>query len=363
MPGGYYHHPARITHRRGTRINARWFWSVITAGFVRAGRAEWSLRRPENCLNSLVHVPWRVVSGLALLAAVVCAALAAEIEVSTASLPDGVVGVPYRARLEARGGKPPYRWSLYTPGLPEELALDAAGGEITGRPSGPITAYFTIAVADSGTPPQSATRLFTLRVAGPLALLTAALPPGSYAAPYNVRLEAGGGIPPYRWELARGALPPGLRLNRESGVLSGTLATQGDFGFTVRVTDSAKPPQIQTRELSTRIPPPLAVGWVRPPVLNAGGIAGSVQVLNGTRNTVDLTLIVVAVNEYGKAFTLGYQHLPLAPFRYTVEIPFGASLPRGRYTVHADAVSEYAPTVTIHRARLQAGPFVVMSDE
>lgn len=362
MPGGYYHQPARITHRRGTRINARWFWSVITGGLFAQVAPSGACDAPENSLtrSSMSHGASWVASHCWRSWSVRHLRRSLRSPLRRCRTQSSVCPIARDWRLGAASHRTSGRCT--PPGCRKGLALDAAGGEITGRPSGPITAHFTIAVADSGTPPQSATRLFTLRVAQPLALLTAALPPGSYAAPYDVRLAARGGIPPYTWELARGALPPGLRLNRESGVLSGTLATQGDFGFTVRVTDSAKPPQIQTRELSTRIPPPLAVGWVLPPVLNAGGIAGSVQVLNGTRNTVDLTLIVVAVNEYGKAFTLGYQHLPLAPFRYTVEIPFGASLPRGRYTVHADAVSEHAPSVAIHRARLQAGPLVVTSD-
>jgi hypothetical protein len=303
------------------------------------------------CSSVLIRVPFAVL----LLAGLAWAAEAPEIV--TASLPDAVVGVAYKAKLEASGGKPPYHWSLQTPGIPEGLVLDPASGEISGRPLTAATAHFTVGVEDSSRPPQSATRLLTLRVANPLALLTTSLPPGGLGAPYDARLQVGGGIAPYKWQIVRGTLPSGLLLNRDSGVISGTAANQGDFIFTVRVTDAASPPQSQTRDLRVVIPPPLSVAWVQPPRLADGSISGSVRAFNGTRNTVDLTLIVVAVNEYGKAFALGYQHLPLGPFTGTPVVPFSSSLPFGRYTVHVDAVSEFAPTVSIHRARLQEGPF------
>jgi hypothetical protein len=52
-----------------------------------------------------------------------------------------------------------------------------------------------------------------------------------------------GGVPPYRWELVGGSLPPGLRLTRE-GVVEGTpfegtaLSETVDMPVTVRVTDA-----------------------------------------------------------------------------------------------------------------------------
>ena len=47
-----------------------------------------------------------------------------------------------------------------------------------------------------------------------------------------------GGTPPYKWSVASGALPPGLALNADTGVISGTAAAGGDHPFTVMITDT-----------------------------------------------------------------------------------------------------------------------------
>ncbi|MEO8754870.1 MAG: beta-propeller fold lactonase family protein [Casimicrobiaceae bacterium] len=47
-----------------------------------------------------------------------------------------------------------------------------------------------------------------------------------------------GGEPPYTWSIATGALPPGLALNAQTGVVSGTAAVAGLYTFTAQVADS-----------------------------------------------------------------------------------------------------------------------------
>ena len=69
-------------------------------------------------------------------------------------------------------------------------------------------------------------------------------------------------------------------------------------------------------------------------------------------------MIVVAVNEYGKAFALGYQHFVLAASTTSPVVPFQMQqMPRGRYRVRADAVAEIASKKQILRANKEAGPF------
>jgi len=64
-------------------------------------------------------------------------------------------------------------------------------------------------------------------------------------------------------------------------------------------------------------------------------------------------VIVVAVNEIGKAFALGYQRFDLQPNNKDVEIKFGSTLPRGQYVIHADAIAEVPGKRAIYRSRLQ----------
>jgi hypothetical protein len=54
----------------------------------------------------------------------------------------------------------------------------------------------------------------------------------------SVTLGAKGGVAPYSWSLASGALPPGLSLGG-GGVVSGSVSTPGTFAFSVQVSDSA----------------------------------------------------------------------------------------------------------------------------
>jgi len=68
------------------------------------------------------------------------------------------------------------------------------------------------------------------------------------------------------------------------------------------------------------------------------------------------------VNEYGKAFALGYQRFELKPDNLKVEIPFNSTLPRGRYKVHADAIAQISARHAIYRNRLETPePLVVSS--
>jgi hypothetical protein len=53
-----------------------------------------------------------------------------------------------------------------------------------------------------------------------------------------VMLVATGGLPPYSWSIASGALPPGLTLSAE-GKVSGTPGSAGSFVFSAHVADSS----------------------------------------------------------------------------------------------------------------------------
>ncbi len=64
----------------------------------------------------------------------------------------------------------------------------------------------------------------------------ASLPDGTQATFYAQQLTATGGHGPYTWSLVQGSLPPGMSLS-SSGLLSGTPAIGGFYGFVVRALD------------------------------------------------------------------------------------------------------------------------------
>jgi hypothetical protein len=171
----------------------------------------------------------------------------------------------------------------------------------------------------------------------------------------HLRVRAAG-TPPWRWTFASGRLPPGLALEA-NGVIAGTPRNSGDYRFVVAATDSARPARVVEVEVLLAVRDPLAVEWQQAPLVanrNGNGIFGTIEVTNNSSMTMDLTVIIVAVNEIGRATALGYQHFPFPPGK-TQTIPFGSTLPRGTYVVHADAVGEIASTNTILRARQQTG--------
>ncbi|MBL8914615.1 MAG: putative Ig domain-containing protein, partial [Archangium sp.] len=86
---------------------------------------------------------------------------------------------------------------------------------------------------------------------GTVTVSTAALPTATQYAPYGVRLVATGGTGIYAWELANGALPPGLTLSA-AGDLVGTPSTAGTFSFDAKVTSGTLN---DTRNLSLTVSP------------------------------------------------------------------------------------------------------------
>ena len=184
-------------------------------------------------------------------------------------------------------------------------------------------------------------------------IVTQTLPDGAPGEQYDVSLRAQGGTEPLQWEIAKGSLPAGLKLS--DGRIVGEPTVPGESKLTLRVTDSAKPPRTAERDFTLRIRAALEVRWEEQPTVIDGEIHGAVTVTNGLKDPYDLTLIIVGVNEVGKAFALGYQHWKIMPRSEMRTIKFGEGdkLPRGSYVVHVDAVGEDTVKGKIYRSRLQ----------
>jgi hypothetical protein len=73
-----------------------------------------------------------------------------------------------------------------------------------------------------------------------LAVKTATLPDGSLDSHYSTTMQAKGGLPWYAWSVESGALPDGLKLDSDTGVISGQPTLAGTFTFNIRLTDSSE---------------------------------------------------------------------------------------------------------------------------
>lgn len=186
---------------------------------------------------------------------------APTLNITTTSLPNGVLNQAYNANLTASGGVQPYTWALTAGSLPTGLTLNA-NGAITGTPTVLGTSSFTVQVTDSETPThQTATANLSITInnSAPLAINTTSLQQGVVLTFYTATLQASGGVQPYTWSISAGTLPAGLTLAASTGVISGTPTTAGTSNFTVKVTDSSQPTQSVTKALSITINAALAI--------------------------------------------------------------------------------------------------------
>src|SRR5215469_13531903 len=74
----------------------------------------------------------------------------------------------------------------------------------------------------------------------PLQVGTNSLPTAALWQAYKVQLTTVGGTQPVEWSIVSGHLPPGVNLS-ETGVISGSPLSEGDFVFIAQVTDKLIP--------------------------------------------------------------------------------------------------------------------------
>jgi len=165
-------------------------------------------------------------------------------------------------------------------------------------------------------------------------------------------LQVTGGTQPYLWHLASGDLPPGCRLHTHGGSVSGVPTAAGDYHFTLAVSDSSIPQQQAQREFTVHVIAGLSIDWKDGPAVRGTAISGSVLLSNQTPQDFDLTVIVVAVNQIGRATTLGYMQFKL-PAQGTQAIEFGGSPGPETYYVRADAVAHHLTHRHTYRASKQ----------
>jgi hypothetical protein len=178
-----------------------------------------------------------------------------HVKIVTLSVPNGALNVSYNAALMADGGVSPYAWSITKGTLPAGLNLDSGSGAISGVPTASGDFTFTARVSDNSTPVKSDTQRYTITIgggAGPI-ITTMSMPDGVLEAAYNVSVLALGGATPYTWGIARGHLPEGLTIDAISGVIWGTPTKNGNYNFTVQVSDNAIPANTDTQRLRIRI--------------------------------------------------------------------------------------------------------------
>lgn len=216
----------------------------------------------------------------------------APLTLTTATLPNGTVGVPYSATIGVSGGTSPYSCTITSGTLPAGLSL-GSGCAVTGTPTTAGTATVTVKVTDSSNPTLTTSGPETITIApAPLSLTTTKLPNGTVGVPYSATIGVSGGTSPYSCTITSGTLPAGLSLGSGCAV-SGTPTAAGTSTVTVKVTDSSNPAQTTSGpETITIAPAPLTLtlstlpnGTVGVPYSATIGVSGGTAPYNCTITT------------------------------------------------------------------------------
>ncbi len=185
--------------------------------------------------------------------------------ITTSSLPTAVQGLSYTAVLSVQNGTSPFSWSI-DPGtssqLPNGLSLDPATGTISGTPSS--TGYLVVAfkVVDSSSPARTATQNVPFLVNPALGLQVFSTSVNEYQSLFGSLATPSGGVLPYRYSVAQGSLPPGMRLDPSSGSATGAAIAVGSFTFTLAVQDSYLNPEVVSQPMTIQVnTPPLQFGY------------------------------------------------------------------------------------------------------
>lgn len=157
------------------------------------------------------------------------------LNLTPASLPNGVTSTSYSQQLTAAGGTAPYAFSVINGALPAGLTLTPTG-LLNGSPTAAGPASFTIQASDSFG--CLATQFYSVAInCAPLSLGPPTLPNGQTGTPYSQTLSVSGGTAPYTFSLSSGTLPAGLALS-SAGALTGTPNLSGSASIVIRAVDA-----------------------------------------------------------------------------------------------------------------------------
>lgn len=198
--------------------------------------------------------------------------------IQPSTLPDGTLGDRYDqgfyldgrqgAGFEITAGSLP-------PGIEKIVASYNGRTYLVGVPTTMGSYMFEVtAFADATLDFPLARRTYTIVIGGdPLILPPTTLPAAGFGDPYDAALNpAAGALPPYRYALTGGALPPGLSMS-ESGRITGQPNGSGTFAFAVTVSDSSPGgAQTASREYTLQALPPTIM--IEPPFHSMDGTEG-----------------------------------------------------------------------------------------
>lgn len=173
----------------------------------------------------------------------------------THTLPNGTLDAPYSQQLETTDGEGTITFGFTTGSLPPGLEL-STDGILAGTPEVLGTFNFRATATDECPVGSSIAEWdFSVTIVPPSVcdeLFAEAFEPddGTVSQPYSFTFLGVGGFGVIRTRLESGTLPPGLSLDGNTNLLSGTPTTAGSYSFEVTFFDECSPSQELTKAVT-----------------------------------------------------------------------------------------------------------------
>ncbi|WP_353227163.1 putative Ig domain-containing protein [Pseudomonas qingdaonensis] len=257
--------------------------------------------------------------------------VAGSMAITPATLPAPIYSSSYNQQLTVSGGVAPYTFSINGGSLPTGIALSSTG-TLTGSPSSPGTYTFSVTAVDSSSNLTSVSQSYTLTIATPFIDITPiTLPAATVGTGYSTSISASGGVAPFDYGIAFGALPAGMSLT-STGTLSGTPTTAGTFTFGVRASDTNRFTGVRPYSFVVGQQAPVAANINQTLAANSGASTISASLSGGPTTS----LAVVTPPAHGTVNITGATGFTYTPtpgyagvdsFTYTATGPGGTSAP------------------------------------
>ena len=164
---------------------------------------------------------------------VIIAVGAEPIRIITAALGSGRERVVYASTLRAAGGGGAAAWSVSSGTLPPGLVLNGTTGAISGKPTAAGSFDLVVTATDTSDAANTTTAAYAIVIAAGVKITSPrTLPEAAKGAAYTYAVQAANIQGTSKWDLAGGAMTPGMTLDPATGVNSGTGVRDGTWSST-----------------------------------------------------------------------------------------------------------------------------------